>query len=52
MPLDPAVKSELEELVKEAQGHSGIVVGMGKVMRKLTELGLMRYQQIEPSYIA
>ena len=52
MPLDPAVKSELEELVKEAQGHSGIVVGMGKVMRKLADLGLMRYQQIEPSYIA
>ena len=46
------MKAELEELVKEAQGSCGIVVGMGKVMRKLAELGLMRYQQIEPNYIA
>lgn len=50
MALDPAVKKELEELVRDAE-KAGIVVGMQRVLRKLQELRLLRVQQIEPAYI-
>ena len=51
MALDSATKSELEELVKSAQGKVGIVVGMQRLLTRLSQVGLMRTQTIEPGYI-
>ena len=50
MPLDPAVKSELQAVVSEAQ-QTGIVVGMQKVLAKLSSSGLLRVQQIAPQFV-
>ena len=50
MPLDPAVKSELQAVVSEAQ-QTGIVVCMQKVLAKLSSSGLLRVQQIAPQFV-
>lgn len=50
MPLDPAAKTELEEAVADAN-RIGIVVGVQKLLAKLSSLGLLRSQQIAPQFV-
>lgn len=48
--MDPAVKVDLEHAVKEA-ASGGVMVGLQKILSKLSELGLLRTQIIEPQHV-